>query len=116
MDEITRNLAETVAKLAQEKNAEEIVMLDVAGLCSYADALIVCHGRSNRQVQTIAEFIRTEMKHKGNLAIGMEGYQQGHWVLIDFGHVVAHIFYQPVRDFYDIEGIWPDAKSERFDA
>ncbi len=112
----TIDIAKKITELATEKNAEEIVVLDVAKLCSYTDALVICHGRSTKQAQTIAAFISQEMKKSGNKALGIEGDREGHWVLVDFIDVVVHIFYQPVRNFYDLEGIWPEAKAITFDS
>jgi len=101
---------QTLANLASEKNAEQIVIIDVTGLCSFTDYIMICHGRSDRQVQSIAEHIQESMKHLGDKAFGVEGVSQGHWALLDFGDVVVHVFFEPVRSFYDIEGLWPDAK------
>ena len=116
MKKETIDIAKKITELATEKNAEEIVVLDVAKLCSYTDALVICHGRSTKQAQTIAAFISQEMKKSGNKALGIEGDREGHWVLVDFIDVVVHIFYQPVRNFYDLEGIWPEAKAITFDS
>jgi len=92
------------------KKAINIVILDVRGITSIADVFIICSGRSNRQVAAIAEFIQIELKKHGIKPISVEGKKEGHWVLLDYGHVVMHIFYEPVREFYDLEGLWIDAK------
>lgn len=110
MKDDTLALTERIRRFASEKNAEKVVVLDVQGLCSYTDALIVCHGRSTRQAQTIADHIVASLKQEGDRALGVEGATQGHWILIDFADAVVHVFYEPVREFYDIEGIWPEAK------
>jgi len=92
------------------RKALNIVALDVAEMTSYADVFIFCSGRSNRQVIAIAEHIKTSLKkHKIN-PINAEGTKDGHWVLLDYGHVIIHVFYEPVREFYDLEGLWVDAK------
>ena len=91
------------------KKALDVVMLDVDGLTSLADTFIICSGRSNRQVTAIAEFIRTDLKKKGIKPLSIEGLKEGHWVLMDYGNVVIHVFYDPVRRFYDLEGLWADA-------
>jgi len=111
-----RAFVERIHELALEKNGEDVVGIDVEGKCSYADALIICHGRSTRQVQSIASHISSSMKQEGKQALGVEGVAQGHWVLVDFAHVVVHVFYEPVRKYYDIEGIWPDAKRIEFNS
>ena len=90
--------------------ALDVVALDVRGLASFADAFIICSGRSHRQVSAIAEFVEQDLKAKGIKPIGVEGLTQGHWVLMDYGDVVIHVFYEPVRMFYDLEGLWSDAR------
>ena len=90
--------------------ALNVVVLDVHGLASFADTFIVCSGRSHRQVSAIAEFVQKELKAKGITPLGIEGLREGHWVLMDYGDVLIHVFYEPVRIFYDLEGLWSDAK------
>ena len=92
------------------KKAVNVVALDVAELTSYADVFIICSGRSNRQVSAIAEFIQTDLKKHKIKPLSVEGTKDGHWVLLDYGHVIIHVFYEPVREFYDLEGLWVDAK------
>ena len=91
------------------RKALDVVMMDVGGLTSLADAFIICSGRSNRQVTAIAEHIRTELKKEGITPLSIEGLKEGHWVLMDYGSIVIHVFYDPVRSFYDLEGLWADA-------
>ena len=85
-------------------------VLDVHELSSVADYFIICSGRSNRQVKAIAEHINIELKKQDIRPLSKEGMDDGHWVLMDYGHVIIHIFYEPVRSFYDLEGLWIDAK------
>jgi len=92
------------------RKATDIVVLDVRKITSIADVFIICSGRSNRQVTAIAEFIQIELKKHDIRPISVEGKKEGHWVLLDYGHVVMHIFYGPIREFYDLEGLWIDAK------
>ena len=93
------------------KKAFNVVALYVAELTSYADVFIFCSGRSNRQVGAIADHIQTNLKKKHKIKpISVEGTKDGHWVLLDYGHVIIHVFYEPVREFYDLEGLWSDAK------
>ena len=91
------------------RKALDVVMLDVSVLTSLADTFIICSGRSNRQVSAIGEHIRTELKKEGIVPLSIEGLKEGHWVLMDYGSVVIHVFYDPVRSFYDLEGLWADA-------
>lgn len=91
------------------KKAMHLVVLDVHELSSVADAFIICSGRSNRQVKAIAEHIQVELKKQKIYPLSTEGLNEGHWVLMDYGHVIIHIFYEPVRSFYDLESLWVDA-------
>ena len=97
-------------KAALGRKALGLVVLDVRELTSVADAFIICSGRSNRQVMAIAEFIQTELKKAGIKPLSVEGKKEGHWVLLDYGHVIIHVFYESTRNFYDLEGLWVDAK------
>ena len=95
---------------AMGKKAQKVVVLDVRELTSVADVFIICSGRSNRQVTAIADNIQTDLKTHNIRPLSVEGTQEGHWVLMDYGHVVIHVFYEPVREFYDLESLWIDAK------
>ena len=97
-------------KAALGKKAMNLVALDVSDLTSFADVFIICSGRSNRQVNAIAEHIQVDLKKHKIKPLSVEGMGDGHWVLLDYGHVIIHIFYDPVREFYDLEGLWSDAK------
>lgn len=94
---------------ALEKKAQEPVLLDVRGLCSYADFLLVLAGSSGRQVRAIAESIRRGMRSDGHRTLGAEGADEARWVLLDYGEVVVHIFLDELRDFYDLESLWVEA-------
>ncbi len=97
-------------KAALGKKARGLIILDVRGLTSVADAFIVCSGRSNRQVMAIADHIQRDLKTQRIKPLSVEGTKEGHWTLLDYGHVIIHVFYEPVRAFYDLEGLWVDAK------
>lgn len=107
-DQWLRDLAPYVRAI-QEKKSIGIVALDVRGLTSLADAFIICSGRSNRQVSAIAEHVRKSLREAGLRPLHVEGEKEGHWVLLDYGHVIIHVFYEPVRNFYDLESLWTDA-------
>ena len=97
-------------KAALGKKAMNLVALDVHHLTSFADVFIICSGRSNRQVNAIAEHIQVDLKKHKIKPLSVEGVGDGQWVLLDYGHVIIHIFYDPVREFYDLEGLWVDAE------
>jgi len=95
---------------ASEKKALNLIVLDVRDLTSIADVFIICSGRSNRQVNAIADSIVAKLKKHKIKPLSVEGTGEGHWVLLDYGHVIIHVFYEPVREFFDLEGLWADAK------
>jgi ribosome-associated protein len=97
-------------KAALGKKASQVVLLDVGELTSVADAFLICSGRSNRQVTAIADYVLRFLKKQGRKPLSVEGKNEGHWVLLDYGEVIIHIFYEPLRSFYDLEGLWIDAK------
>jgi len=92
------------------KQAMHVVALDVSELTSIADVFIICSGRSNRQVSAIAEHIEKQFGGHKIKPLSVEGTAEGHWVLIDYGYVIIHVFFEPVREFYDLEGLWSDAR------
>jgi ribosome-associated protein len=91
------------------KKAMHVVALEVRELTSIADAFIICSGRSNRQVSAIAEHIERELRGHKIKPLSVEGTGEGHWVLMDYGNVIIHVFLESVREFYDLEGLWSDA-------
>jgi len=93
-----------------EKKAQNLVILDVRGLTSIADVFIICNGRSSRQVNAIADAAVASLKKHKIKPLSVEGTREGHWVLLDYGHVIIHVFYEPIRKLFDLEGLWVDAK------
>jgi ribosome-associated protein len=98
-----------LARFALEKKACDLVVMEVRELTSIADYFIICSGRSDRQVQSIAQGIDENLSKAGLAPLSVEGASRGHWVLMDFSDVIVHIFYEPVREFYDLDGLWGDA-------
>lgn len=91
------------------RKVEQVTAIDVRNLTSYTDAIIVVTASSSRQASSIAEHIHINRKKAGNMPLGVEGMQEGTWVLLDFGDVIIHIFNNETKDFYDIEGLWANA-------
>lgn len=103
-------VALTLAQAALDKKAINVELIDVRGKVDYADYVAVMSGRSDRQVGAIARGIQEAVqKAHGVKALGVEGVSQGAWVLIDFGDVVAHVFHDDMRGYYDLESLWIDA-------
>ena len=105
----TRELAIAAMDAALDKRALAPVLIDVSGMGSYTDFIGVVSGRSDRQVDAIAEGIGLAMKARGIYPLGREGSGTGRWTLLDFGAFVVHVFYHPVREFYDLESLWIEA-------
>jgi len=98
-----------IAEAAQERKADDVVGLDVRKLSSFADTFIIATGTSDRHVRSVADAIEAVLKARGDPPMGIEGYDEGRWVLIDCADAIVHIFQQEVRDHYDLERLWSDA-------
>jgi ribosome-associated protein len=105
----SRTLADIVVEAATDKKAEDILVMNVSEVTSIADLFVLCSGRGERQVQAIADGIVEKAKAAGRSPVGVEGYGQGRWVLIDLGDVVVHAFVPEERDLYKLERLWGDA-------
>ena len=95
--------------LALDKKALEPILLDVRDLCSFCNYQLVVSGRSDRQVDAIADGINAGLKQHDIRVIGSEGARTGQWALLDYGDFVVHVFHHPLREHYDLEGLWNDA-------
>ena len=98
-----------LTRAALEKKACDLVAMDFRERTSIADYFIICSGRSDRQVRSIAQGVEEALRQAGIASRSVEGAGRGHWVLMDFSDVVVHIFYEPVRQFYDLDGLWGHA-------
>ena len=95
--------------LALDKKALDPVLLDVRELCSFCNYQLVVSGRSDRQVDAIADSIGSGLKQEGLRPLGAEGARTGQWSLLDYGDFVVHVFLHAAREHYDLEGLWNDA-------
>jgi ribosome-associated protein len=105
----TLDKAKLCLKIIGERKAIDPVLFEVGKLVSITDYFLIASGNSSRQVQAIARHLQKRMREQGFRPDGIEGEQEGHWVLMDYGDVVIHLFYQPIREFYDLEGLWIEA-------
>lgn len=103
-------LARICARVAADTKAEELTVLDVRGLTTFTEYFVIMSGTSTRHVQALAEAVEGELRSKRVSTSRAEGLAEGRWVLLDFDDVVVHIFYHEERKFYDLEGLWGDAK------
>ncbi|HEY7522880.1 MAG TPA: ribosome silencing factor [Candidatus Limnocylindrales bacterium] len=105
------DLARRAVELAEDKKAADIVLLDLSALTTLADHFVICSGGSERQLDAIADGIVEGLRAEGVRPIGREGVAASHWVLIDFGSVIVHVFTPPERDFYQLERHWAQART-----
>ncbi|MGR3177925.1 MAG: ribosome silencing factor [Candidatus Anammoxibacter sp.] len=97
------------AFIASQKKAEDIVIFNISDITFIAEYFMVCSGSNGRQLQAIADDIKKEMKSSGVKLLGLEGYTEAKWILLDLGDVIIHIFDTATRSFYDLELLWGDA-------
>ncbi len=105
-----KKIATMIRSFAEDKKAEDLIVLDVKKQSSFAQYFIIAHGNTDRHVNAIAENIMSEMKKKGEPVWQVEGLREAKWVLLDFGSVVVHVFIKELRGFYALETLWGDAK------
>jgi ribosome-associated protein len=103
-------LARLCAASALDTKAEDLIILDVRGLATFTEYFVIMNGKSTRHVQALAEAVERSLRSKRVKASTAEGIAEGLWVLLDFDDVVVHIFYYEQRKFYDLEGLWSQAK------
>ena len=109
-DRAPLDLARRIVELAEDKKAADIILLDLAELTTLADAFVICSGGSERQIDAIADGVVEGLRAEGDRPIGREGTPQSHWVLVDFGSVILHVFTPPEREYYSLEKHWQLAK------
>lgn len=109
----TINIADAYGRLAEDKKGRDIVIMDLSGLTDIADYFVVVSGTSERHVKTIAEGIREGMKKEGVRPFSVEGYDEGRWVILDYHNVIIHVFIESLRELYDLESLWIEAKKQR---
>lgn len=111
----TRELAMKIAELASDKKANDILLLNMENLSPVTDYYVICSASNTTLVKTICDNIEDKLaEDEAILPTHKEGYNEGRWILLDYGDVVAHIFLEEERDFYNLEQLWADAPSEAF--
>jgi ribosome-associated protein len=109
-------LAETIAGLATDKKAADVVELDVRGVIGYTDFFLVCSGNTARQTKGIHDGIHQALKDDhGLLPRRVEGLREARWILMDYLDVVVHIFTPEARDFYRLEQLWGEVPARAMD-
>ncbi len=110
-----QDLAIRIAEIALSKKGFKIKILDLQGISSVTDYFVIISGDATMHVNAIGSFISDELSREGVQATVKEGMQEGRWILLDYFDVVAHIFLEPVREFYSLEKLWGDAPEVPFD-
>ena len=98
-----------ITEAALDRKAEDIVALDVRNLTSFADTFVIVTASSDRRARSIADAITEAAKQRGDQPLGVEGYDEGRWVLVDLGDTIVHVFQEEIRREYDLERLWSDA-------
>ena len=105
----SKEMALKLAKCLDEKKGLDIKVLETGHLTTLADYFVICTATSNTQVKALSDYCEKELKDQGEVPHHTEGHRGGTWVLMDYSSVVAHIFLEETRDFYDLERLWSDA-------
>jgi len=103
------DLAKRIAEAASEKQASDVVLLDIRKVCSFADYFIICSGESERQIQAIGDAVAEVLAQEGVALHHREGDANSGWVLLDLGDIIVHIFSQFEREYYQLENLWSKA-------
>lgn len=103
-----REFAIDLARCCHDDNCDDVLLLDLRGLSSITDYFVIATGSSDRQMRTVADNLRDLGTKYACRAVGLEGYEYAHWILVDFVDVMAHIFTRDFRQLYDLEMLWGD--------
>ena len=106
MENISKKIVDIACEALYDKKAENILVLDIQGMTVIADYFILCDGRSNLQVQALSDALEDALDAQGIHFLRTEGYDQGRWVVLDYGDVLIHIFQKDEREFYNLERLW----------
>lgn len=104
--------ARELAMEVLNNKGEDVVILDLRGLSDFAGYFVIAHGRSTRHVQGMADNVQAAFARRGIKPLSIEGERDAKWILMDYGEVIVHLFYEPMRAFYDLEGLWSQAKRQ----
>lgn len=105
------DLARNLSRFAIEKKARKPRLLDVGDLTSYTSFLLILSATSERHARALADHLREQSRALKVRPLGIEGFDHGQWILLDYGEVVVHIFMETTREYYDLDGLWVDASS-----
>lgn len=106
MSDTKHKLTETIVQSMEDIKSVDVIVLDVSNITSITDQMIITSGTSSQHVKAIANKVMEDTKKTGFKVIGIEGMDQGQWVLIDFGDAIAHIMHPDSRNYYQLEKLW----------
>jgi ribosome-associated protein len=111
MPEEAINIARSIVASLEEKKGEDILLLDLIGVCSFTDYFIICTGTSERSIKALTDEVRKVLKDEHSIMDqGVEGDAESGWVLIDYGDVVLHVFSKNLRNYYQLDELWREGK------
>lgn len=105
---VTKDDALTAAQVALDKKAQDVLLLEISAVVSYADYFLICSGRSTVQVKAIADAIERSFRDQGIRPLHIEGTTEGRWILMDYDELIIHVFLEETRQFYNLERLWSD--------
>jgi ribosome-associated protein len=100
----------TAVRAAESKKGIDLRVLDLRDISSFTDYFLICTGANQRQIQAISDEVGLQLKMRGRMPLGVEGYERAEWVLADYGDFIVHIFSESARSFYDLERLWRHAR------
>lgn len=105
----------TAVRAAESKKANDIRVLDLREVTSFADFFVICSGANPKQIQAISEEIGLQLRNRNEYPVSVEGYDHAEWILADYGDFLVHVFSQKAREYYDLERLWRHAKDVKID-
>jgi ribosome-associated protein len=109
-----KKLALQIARIAKDKKALKVMVLDMRAVCNFCEYFVIASGSSLRQINALGEMINEEIKKQGHRSLSaLPANDASGWIVLDYSSVVVHLFHAPVREFYDLEHLWSDAKRVR---
>ncbi|MBU1999411.1 MAG: ribosome silencing factor [Candidatus Omnitrophica bacterium] len=110
----SKKLALKIASIAQDRKAQDLIVIDLRKLSSVSDYFVICSGSSLKQIQALSDIIQDNLaQDKIKPLFRVSGNDESGWVVLDFQSVMVHLFYEPMREFYDLERLWSKAKKIR---
>jgi len=106
-------LKDLIIKLLEDKKGEEILPIDLRKKVDFADYFLLCSAHSTKHAQGLADYLTLELEKIGIMPLSVEGMEQGNWIVLDYGSIVVHIFYEPIRMLYNLEELWLDQPQRR---